>query len=306
MVLHELIVCPTRSGRLRSVEEPLVSIVTPSLNMGRFLEETIDSVLSQDYPKIEYLVMDGGSRDETIGILQRYTHRLKYVSAPDRGQADAVNRGFAQTHGEIFAYLNADDTYLPGAIRAAVAAFGAHPDAAAVYGNAWHVDEDGKRLAAYPVERFEARNLVRRCFICQPAAFIRREALAAAGMLDSSLRFAHDYDLWIRLARRYSMLQIDPYLATSRIHAASKTMGETAAAMRETIGVLRHHYGYVPYNWLYGYGHHCLSGQPLALEKPRPAVSSACYSVALGMRYNWRHPLRYCLDILTTAKKGLA
>src|SRR5262249_45066914 len=102
-----------------SAQEPLVSIVTPSFNMGRVIEETILSVLSQDYPNIEYLVMDGGSTDGTVGILERYKNRLRYVSAPDNGQADAVNRGFGHTRGSIFAYLNADDTYLPGAVTAA-------------------------------------------------------------------------------------------------------------------------------------------------------------------------------------------
>src|SRR5579871_3122093 len=109
---------------------PLVSIVTPSLNMGRFLEETILSVLEQDYPHVEYLVMDGGSSDGTLETLRRYDGRLRYISAPDSGQADAVNRGFAQTSGPIFAFLNADDTYLPGALSAVVQAFQDHPEAA--------------------------------------------------------------------------------------------------------------------------------------------------------------------------------
>ncbi|MBZ5580034.1 MAG: glycosyltransferase [Acidobacteriia bacterium] len=287
-------------------QEPLVSIVTPSLNMGRFLEETLRSVLDQDYPHVEYLVMDGGSTDGTLELLQQYEGRLRYISQPDRGQADAVNRGFSVTSGAIFAFLNADDTYLPGAISAAVQAFAEHPEAGVVYGDAWYVAENGSRMAPYPVEAFEAANLARRCFICQPAAFFRRQAFAAVGSLDANLRFALDYDLWIRMARRYPMVKIDRDLATSRIHGSTKTMGETGPAMRETLSVLERHFGYVPYNWVYGYGHHCLTGQPLAIETPRATLSSACYSVALGARYNWRHPLRYCRDILATAKKGLA
>lgn len=286
--------------------QPLVSIITASLNMGRFLEETIASVLEQDYPRVEYLVMDGGSSDGTLEILKRHQPRLRYVSAPDHGQADAVNRGFEQTSGEIFAFLNADDLYLPGAISAAVNAFASYPVAGVIYGDAWYIGEDGQRIRPYPVERFDPDNLTRRCFICQPAAFFRRAAFASSGMLDSRLRFALDYDLWIRMSRRFPMVKIDSFLAASRLHGASKTLGQMQPAMHETIEVLRHHYGYVPYNWLYGYAHHVRTGQPLAIEKSRPALSSAWHSVALGARYNWRHPFRYCLDILATAKKGLA
>ena len=286
-----------------SKQEPLVSIVTPCLNMGRFLEETIRSVLDQDYPHLEYLVMDGGSRDETLDILRKYEGRLRYVSEPDDGQADAVNRGFGRTTGAIFAFLNADDTYLPGAVSAAVAALAKNPEAGVAYGDAWLVAEDGSRLRRYPVEPFDPVNLARRCYICQPAAFFRRDVFAAAGMLDAALRFAHDYDLWIRIARLRPMVKVDRYLATSRLHSGAKTMAETGPAMRETIEVLQRHYGYVPYNWLYGYGHHRLTGQALALEPPRAALSSACFSLALGARYNWRHPLRYCRDILATARQ---
>jgi glycosyltransferase involved in cell wall biosynthesis len=286
-----------------SRSEPLVSIVTPSFNAGRFIEETIRSVIEQDYPHVEYLVMDGGSSDGTVEILKRYDGRLRYVSARDAGQADAINRGFDLTRGEIFAFLNADDTYLSAAVMAAVRAFVDHPEAGVVYGDAWHVAEDGSRLAPYPVERFDRHNLARRCFICQPAAFVRREAFEACGMLDAGLRYALDYDLWIRLARRHPMVKVDRYLATLRLHDQAKTMGEMGPAIHETMTVLRRHYGYVPFNWVYGYGHHRLSGQSLAIEPPRAALASACYALALGARYNWRHPLRYCRDVVATARR---
>ena len=289
----------------QAAQGPLVSIVTPSLNMGGFIEETIRSVVEQDYPRIEYVVMDGGSTDRTLEILERYDGRVRYASGPDGGQADAVNRGFAGTSGELFAFLNADDTYLPGAVAAVVQAFAEHPDAAVVYGEAWYVDEGGGRIAPYPVESFDAGNLQRRCFICQPAAFFRREAFEAT-MLNSRLRFALDYDLWIRMAGRYPAVKIDRPLATLRVHDQAKTMKETGPAMLETLSVLQRHYGYVPFNWIYGYGHHRLRGQPVAVDKPRPAWLSACYALALGARYNWRHPVRYWRDVLATAVRGLA
>ena len=234
---------------------PLVSIVTPCRNAAQFIGETVRSVLDQDYPDIEYLIMDGASTDNTVELLAPYRTRLRVASAPDRGQADAVNRGFAQTRGAIFAFLNADDLYHPGAIRAVVEAFAAHPEAAAVYGEARYIDESGRPVGKYPVEPFDRVLFERRCYICQPAAFVRHDAFRACGMLDAHLRYAMDYDFWIRLSASYPMLKIDRELADSRLHASSKTLAEMPAAMLEAIEVLRRHYGYVPYNWLYGYAH---------------------------------------------------
>jgi glycosyltransferase involved in cell wall biosynthesis len=285
--------------------QPLVSIVTPCLNGARYIEETIASVLTQDYPQIEYLVMDGGSTDGTLDVLKRYEGKLRWQSGPDGGQADAVNRGFAQTSGEILAFLNADDAYLPGAVARAVEAFGTHQKAAVVYGGGWYVDENSTRLSRYPVEPFDPARLQRRCFLCQPAAFIRRDAFAAVNGLDSRLRFAMDYDLWIRLADR-EFVKIDPDLAASRLHSGAKTVAQTATAMRETIGVLKRHYGYAPYNWIYGYAHQRLTGDSLATSPPRPSLASAGRALALGLGYNWRHPIRYCRDVLATAREGIA
>jgi glycosyltransferase involved in cell wall biosynthesis len=284
----------------------MVTIAMPCLDEERFIEACVRSVLAQDYPRIEYLVMDGGSTDGTRQILERYRPRLEFVSERDHGQSDAVNRGFARTSGSIFAFLNADDTYLPGAIAAAVQALDEHADADLVYGEAWYVDEHDARIAPYPVEAFARERLNRRCVICQPAAFFRREAFAAAGMLNPELRFAHDYDLWIRMLQRSEAIKIDRYLATLRIHAGAKTVRDTAPAMLEAIEVLRRHFGYVPWNWIYGYGHHRLTGDPVAVSKPRPALMSACYAAALGARWNWRHPLRYCLDIVESGRRTFA
>ena len=155
---------------------PLVSIVTPCYNMGRYLEQTIESVLAQDYPNIEYIVMDGGSSDDSLRILEKYRGRLDFHSAPDRGTADAINKGFARSRGSVFAYLNADDTYLPGAVSAAVRSLMGEPGIGVVYGDANWVDEEGQVLGPYPTKPYQADMLSQECFICQPAAFIRREA----------------------------------------------------------------------------------------------------------------------------------
>jgi len=303
--LFDRVPFPARRVEQMLEQTPLVSIVTPSLNGGNFLEATLSSVLSQNYANIEFLVMDGGSTDNTTLILQKFKHRLRYLSQPDAGQADAINRGIAMTSGSICGFLNADDTYLPGAIAAAVQAFAENPTAGVIYGNAWYIGEDGTRIAPYPVEPFDPGKLARRCFICQPAAFFRRDVFEECGMLNPDLRFAMDYDLWIRIARRYPLVKIDAFLANSRLHGDAKTVKQTAAAMQETIGVLKSHYGYVPYNWLYGYMHHRLTGQSVARERPRLAMGSASASFALGLAHNWRHPIRYGRDLFATAREGL-
>jgi glycosyltransferase involved in cell wall biosynthesis len=155
---------------------PLVSIVTPSFNMAKYLTETIESVLSQDYPRIEYIVVDGGSTDGSLEILERFKDRLCYVSGPDRGPSDAAHRGFRQSHGQILAWLNADDSYLPGAVSKAVSYLQAHPDTDVVYGEGWWIDESGAVLGRYPTLPFDVKVLERDCFICQPAAFVRASA----------------------------------------------------------------------------------------------------------------------------------
>jgi glycosyltransferase involved in cell wall biosynthesis len=215
--------------------------------MGRYLEETIQSVLTQDYPNIEYIVMDAGSTDETLAILEKYRARLEFHSGPDDGTADAINKGFARSHGSVFAYLNADDIYLPGAISTAMRSLAAEPEMGVVYGDANWVDEGGQLLAPYPVLPYDAALFSQECFIAQPAAFIRREAFELAGRMDTNLQYAYDYDLWIRISRLFQMRKIDGVLATSRMHQENKTMGQRRRVLRETLRLLESQYGYVPF-----------------------------------------------------------
>jgi glycosyltransferase involved in cell wall biosynthesis len=283
--------------------QPLVSIVTPGLNAGRFLEETIQSVLTQDYPHLEYVVMDGGSTDGSLEILERYSARLRYFSVPDRGQADAVNRGFELSKGSIFAFLNADDTYLPGAVSAAVQCLAEHPEAGVAYGEGYHVSESGKTINRYPTQPFDAKQLCRLCYICQPTAFVRRGAFRQSGMLNPNLQFAFDYDLWIRMARRVAMVKIDRYLACSRMHRDNKTLGQLQRMFQEVFTVFRRHYDYIPCNWLYGYSDYLITGKEPVFEAPplTPANLALCF--LLGAGYNWRHPLRYGVDLLENARR---
>lgn len=279
--------------RVNVQDYPLVSVVTPSYNMARFLEETIQSVLSQDYPSLEYLVIDGGSTDGTLEMLRKYEGRLHYQSRPDLGQANAINSGFLQSRGAIFAYLNADDTYLPGAVATAVRHLRANPGHAGVYGEAHHVDEEGKMLGRYPTREFDAGLLKNECFICQPTVFLRREAFAEAGLMDEGLQLALDYDLWIRIAKRGTLLKLDQYLATSRMHRGSKTLSQRRGVYRERIHVVQQHYGYVPFGCIYGYACSLLDKRDGFFEPVPPSAAKYALSFGYGSYRNARHLLRF-------------
>jgi glycosyltransferase involved in cell wall biosynthesis len=233
----------------------LVSIITPSYNQGRYIEETIQSVLNQDYPSLEYVVVDGGSSDNTIEILKQYAGRLTWISERDRGQADAINKGFRMAKGEIVAWLNSDDTYLPGAIRKAVRYLTAHPEVGMLYGEGYHIDEGGEVIERYYTEPFDYRRLSEVCFICQPTVFMRAEVIQAAGPLDITLHYCLDYEYWMRIAKRFRIGYLDEYLANSRLHADTKTLSKRMEVHQEILQVVRRHYGQVPVRWTNAYAH---------------------------------------------------
>jgi glycosyltransferase involved in cell wall biosynthesis len=205
---------------------PLVSIITPSYNQAAYLETTMQSVLGQDYPNIEYIVIDGGSTDGSPELIQRYAPRLAgWVSEKDRGQTDAINKGFARAKGDILAWLNSDDIYLPGAIRAAVAAFQDNPEAGLIYGDASFIDEKGRRIGSFPARQTSYR-LLRQGYvhIPQQAAFFRADLWRQVGPLDPSFYFAMDYDLWVRLAARAPLIYTRQLWASFRLHGGAKTI----------------------------------------------------------------------------------
>lgn len=270
---------------------PLVSIVTPSYNQGRYIEETVQSVLSQDYPNIEYIVVDGGSTDNTVEILKRYERRLVWLSEKDQGQADAVNKGFRMARGYILGWLNSDDTYLPGAIRKIVDYFHRHPDVGMVYGEGYNVDKRNHVIERYWTEPFDFQRLAETCFISQPTVFFRSGVFRAVGPLDVSLRYCMDYDYWIRVAKRFRVDHLNEYLANSRLHSDTKTLSGRMAMYEETLHTVKNHYGKVPTRWIYGYAKEYLG------EKVTPNIRGiygdgwACQRLGVFLRDGWERDL---------------
>lgn len=261
--------------------------------MARFLEQAIQSVLAQEYPNLEYIVMDGGSTDGTVEILRRYEERLRWESHPDRGQSDAINRGFLQSRGEVFAYLCADDAYLPGAVQTAVQHLAAHPECAGVYGEGQMVDEQGRFLRLYPTRPFDPELLRNECIICQPTAFLRREVFAEAGMLDPDLHYALDYDLWIRIARRHRLLKVNEVLALSRMHRGAKSLRDRRKVYKEHLKVVHRHFGYAPVSSVYGYSCALLDRRDGFFEPVPPSLAKCVLAGLIGLWWNRRHPIRF-------------
>lgn len=224
-------------------ELPRVSLVMPCYNGMPWLRAAIDSVLGQDYPNLECLVMDGGSSDGTCELLKEYGDRIRWVSAADDGQADAIARGFEQTHGTILGWLNADDVLKPGAVRAAVDVFRGHPEAGLVYGNADFIDADGRPIGPCTVVEPYSRHrlLYYGDYIIQPATFFTRQAYQAVGGLDKSLHWSMDWDLWLRLAACYEVIYLQRELASYRWLGSNKTAAGGFKRLAEVELVARRH-----------------------------------------------------------------
>ncbi len=233
-----------------------VSVVTPSFQHARFIERTLDSVEGQQGVAVEHMVCDARSTDGTVAILEARGARVRWVSEPDAGQADAVNKAIRATAGEIIGWLNSDDVYYPGALATVCAFFEAHPDVDVVYGEADHIDLEDRAFEPYPTEPWDLERLKQACFICQPAAFFRRSAALRHGLLDASLQYCMDYEYWLRLGlagARFAHLPVK--LAGSRLYAENKTLGARVEVHAEINEMLRRTLGHVPRRWLVNYAY---------------------------------------------------
>lgn len=225
---------------------PRFSIITPSLNQARFICQTIESVLSQDYPDIEYIVMDGGSTDSTLEILREYSGRLQWVSEKDEGQADAINKGIQRATGELIGFINSDDYLLPGALRFAAERLLETPGRKWLTGDYVVINQQGRRIQPFTV--FYKR-LYRKLsspavlaftnYIVQPSTFWKREVHDEIGYLDKSLRYTFDYDFWMRLMRFQKPFCVSRPLSAFRIHPGSKGGSEYKAQFHEELEVLK-------------------------------------------------------------------
>jgi len=220
-------------------QTPLVSIVTPSYDQAAYLKQTLTSVFEQDYPRLEYLVVDGDSTDGSVEIIKKYADKLAWwVSEKDSGQAEAINKGFSRARGEIVAWLNSDDYYLPGAVSAAVKTFQQNPDVVLVYGNMLAVDDRGQTTNLLKYNQLTLEDLL--CFqiIGQPAVFFRREALETAGQLDITYHCFLDHHLWLRIALQGRILHVDETWAAARYHSEAKNRARAAEFGREAFRIL--------------------------------------------------------------------
>ncbi len=235
------------------MKQPLVSIVSPSFNQARYLEAALRSVLRQDYPRLEYIVVDGASTDGSVDIIRKYAEISEsdglpsnswkhivswWVSEKDSGQAEAINKGMTRAQGDIVAWLNSDDYYLPGAVSAAVRTFEQNPDAVLVYADMLAVDEGGQTINQLKYRPLTLEDLL--CFqiIGQPAVFMRRAAFEKAGGLDTSFHFLLDHHLWIRIAAQGRMVHVNQTWAAARYHAEAKNRAKASEFGREAFRIL--------------------------------------------------------------------
>lgn len=247
---------------------PKISIVTPSFNQGEFLAETIESVISQagDF-SIDYIIVDGGSTDDSVNIIKRYEAILhegqwpiackgityRWLSENDKGQSDALLKGFRMANGTILSWLNSDDVFLPGALQSVAGIFNAYPETGLVYGDAHYCDADGSIIGRYRTEEFDYGKLAWFNYICQPSAFFRKEVFDAVGGLDDTLHFAMDYDLWVRMGKRFTCRYLPEFLSMYRLHESSKTiLDETLYHnSEEALRLVMKYFGWAPLTRIY-------------------------------------------------------
>ena len=271
------------------MHQPMVSVVMPSLNQAQFIDEAIDSVLTQSYQYIELIVADGGSTDGTQQILAAWRARdtrLRWTSAPDSGPADAINNALKRVRGTLVGWLNSDDLYTAGAVARAAEVLTNDAMCLMVYGHGQHVDHAGRFLNQYPTLPPSAglRSFAHGCFICQPTVFFRRSMVLLLGEFDTTLKTAFDFDYWLRAFGAFEerIRFLDAVRAKSRLHGACITSSMRRTVALEGARLVRHHLGTAPFNWLLDHFKEVKkSGMPdlqrywrLVIEDARPYFSA--------------------------------
>lgn len=235
--------------------EMKLTIITPSYNQGRYIKKTIDSVLSQNISNLEYIVMDGGSTDETIDILKSYGNRIIWKSEKDKGQTDAVNKGIRMATGDIIGWLNSDDIYYQKAFESVLQVFEQNPLTNVVYGNAYHIDEEDNIIEEYYTEDFNYERLKEVCFICQPSLFFRKKVVEKYGYLDDTLQYCMDYEYWLRLGKEEKFYRLNQVLAGSRLYDDNKTLGCRRKVHEEMLHMQKKILGKADKKWIYNLAH---------------------------------------------------
>ena len=206
-------------------KDPLVSIIVPSFNQGMYIHSTITSILSQEYRPIQIVVIDGGSQDQTVSVLKSFgpIPELEWISEPDSGVVEAVNKGFDRARGQIVAIQSSDDCYLPDILRKVVGEFECNDQLGLLYGDTVKIDADGRELSRNRIGSYSLLNLLRiRTWIPQPSAFFRRELLDILGGWDDRIPYAPDTDLWLRMAFCTQVKKLDAFLSQRRLHGEQR------------------------------------------------------------------------------------
>ena len=259
-----------------------ISILTPSYNQGKYIKRTIESVLTQNIKSLEYIVMDGGSTDETVDILKEYGDKIIWRSEKDEGQADAVNKGLRIATGEIIGWLNSDDIYYPNTLKKILNFFETHPDINVVYGNANHIGEDDSFIEQYYTENFNYERLKDVCYICQPALFFRKSLVEKYGYLDSKLQYCMDYDYWLRLGKNEKFYRIADFVAGSRLYSDNKTIGSRRKVHEEILKMQEKNFGRASQQWIFNLAHVIADEKGIPREKNGTLNSKYARAVALN------------------------
>ena len=248
---------------------PLVSIITPSFNQGIFIEETIISIKKQNYSNTEHIIIDGGSTDQTIQIIKKHedTYNMRWISEPDHGHADAINKGFSLAKGDIVGWLNSDDVYFDhNTITTIVKVFEEKQDADVLYGDVVYINDKGVLLRAQCLPKFSYNRLMRWCFIEQPAVFLRSK-ITKLEKLDVSIDIIIDYEYWLRIGKKYCFHHVPIFLAADRNHSERISIIKKDE-LKKANNMVKKQYGQT-YNYMYfisNYLDKCFSGLPRRIK----------------------------------------